>query len=165
MVLVNLSYPEWTGGWSTGPRLILPILPILMLPVAVFLGSSGKVGCLLGISAALIGFVVTSLLVGVGGRIPESIESPLRDAAWPIWAGRPMDSQLPWEANFGFARNLVSLTFPAEVRSLPSDLRWLQCLPLMCFQALASLVLLIATRPRHAVSPAPAEPPAKLDPA
>src|SRR5690606_25724629 len=25
--LVNVSYPEWTGGWSTGPRLLVPLLP------------------------------------------------------------------------------------------------------------------------------------------
>ena len=25
--VVNLSYPEWTGGWSTGPRLLVPLLP------------------------------------------------------------------------------------------------------------------------------------------
>ena len=34
---VNLSYPEWTGGWSTGPRLLTPLLPFAMLAVAGFL--------------------------------------------------------------------------------------------------------------------------------
>lgn len=164
MLLVNLSYPEWTGGWSTGPRLILPVLPILMLPVAVFLGSSGKLGKLIGIMAAMVGFVITTLLVGVGGRIPESITSPLVDAAWPIWVGRPSSSLLPWESNFGFARNLVSLTIPDQVRALPSDLRWIQCLPLTGFQALATMVLLFATRPRPSSPPVRAEPPATPDP-
>src|SRR5208282_4485259 len=28
--VVNLSYPEWTGGWSTGPRLLVPLLPFAM---------------------------------------------------------------------------------------------------------------------------------------
>ena len=26
--VVNLSYPEWTGGWSTGPRLLVPLCPL-----------------------------------------------------------------------------------------------------------------------------------------
>ena len=39
--LVNLSYPEWTGGWSTGPRLLVPLLPFAMLPVAALLATGG----------------------------------------------------------------------------------------------------------------------------
>src|SRR5262249_33643984 len=34
VLLVNLSYPEWTGGWSTGPRLLVPMIPFAMIPVA-----------------------------------------------------------------------------------------------------------------------------------
>ena len=41
---VNLSYPEWTGGWSTGPRLLVPLLPFAMLPVAALLGAGRAVG-------------------------------------------------------------------------------------------------------------------------
>ncbi len=40
MVLVNLCYPEWTGGWSTGPRLLVPLLPFAMLPVAAIVAGS-----------------------------------------------------------------------------------------------------------------------------
>ena len=39
--LVNLSYPEWTGGWSTGPRFLVPLLPFAMLPVAAWLAVGG----------------------------------------------------------------------------------------------------------------------------
>ena len=28
VVLVNLFYPEWTGGWSTGPRLLVPLITV-----------------------------------------------------------------------------------------------------------------------------------------
>ncbi len=34
VLLVNLSYPEWTGGWSTGPRLLVPLIPFAMIGVA-----------------------------------------------------------------------------------------------------------------------------------
>ena len=45
--LVNLSYPEWTGGWSTGPRLLVPLLPFAMLPAAAVLAVGGR-----GVTAA-----------------------------------------------------------------------------------------------------------------
>ena len=34
VLLVNVCYPEWTGGWSTGPRLLVPLLPFAVLPIA-----------------------------------------------------------------------------------------------------------------------------------
>ena len=40
--LVNLSYPEWSGGWSTGPRLLVPMFPFAMLPVAALLAVGGR---------------------------------------------------------------------------------------------------------------------------
>ena len=40
--VVNLSYPEWTGGWSTGPRLLVPLLPFAMIPVAAVLAGRGR---------------------------------------------------------------------------------------------------------------------------
>ena len=34
VLLVNVFYPEWSGGWSTGPRLLVPLLPFAVLPIA-----------------------------------------------------------------------------------------------------------------------------------
>src|SRR5205814_7892005 len=42
VLLVNLSYPEWTGGWSTGPRLLVPLLPFAMLPVAGLMAGTSR---------------------------------------------------------------------------------------------------------------------------
>ena len=42
VLLVNLSYPEWTGGWSTGPRLLVPLIPFAMIPVAGLLAERGR---------------------------------------------------------------------------------------------------------------------------
>ena len=36
------SYPEWTGGWSTGPRLLVPLLPFAMIPVAAALANGNR---------------------------------------------------------------------------------------------------------------------------
>ena len=57
VVLVNLSYPEWTGGWSTGPRLLVPLLPFAMLPVAGLLAVGGRGTTVLAILLALVGGV------------------------------------------------------------------------------------------------------------
>jgi hypothetical protein len=43
--VVNLSYPEWTGGWSTGPRLLVPLLPFAMIPVAAVLAGTHRPAC------------------------------------------------------------------------------------------------------------------------
>ena len=40
-LLVNVFYPEWTGGWSTGPRLLVPLLPFAILPIAGLLAGEG----------------------------------------------------------------------------------------------------------------------------
>ena len=58
VLLVNLFYPEWTGGWSTGPRLLVPLLPFAMLPVAALL--SGK------------------------SRVPRSPRLPPSSSRWPV---------------------------------------------------------------------------------
>ena len=42
VTLVNLFYPEWTGGWSTGPRLLVPSIPFAMLPVAALLAGDSR---------------------------------------------------------------------------------------------------------------------------
>ena len=87
--LVNLSYPEWTGGWSTGPRLLVPLLPFAMLPVAGLLAAGGRGATLAVLVLALGGGVVNLLFQGVGGRLPQDIADPFRMAVWPLWSGAP----------------------------------------------------------------------------
>ena len=72
--LVNLSYPEWTGGWSTGPRLLVPLIPFAMIPVASLMAGGSRWAKLATIAAAclaLIGGVEMLLFQGAGGRIPH----------------------------------------------------------------------------------------------
>src|SRR5262249_9904985 len=58
IVLVNLCYPEWTGGWSTGPRLLVPLLPFAILPVAALLGRQSPA------ARASTGFAICLALAG-----------------------------------------------------------------------------------------------------
>lgn len=83
--LVNLSYPEWTGGWATGPRLLLPLLPFALVATACWLARAGRVGALIAGAAGLFGFGLMTLFVGVGGRVRQDMPSPLFDYVWPIW--------------------------------------------------------------------------------
>ena len=118
--LVNLSYPEWTGGWSTGPRLLVPLIPFAMIPVAGLLASRSwwaRAAMIVGACLALAGGVEMLLFQGAGGRIPHEVldahgqhrllNEPLAEQVWPLWTGR--DPYPGWQYGDQFERNLVSL--------------------------------------------------------
>src|SRR5206468_76617 len=107
VVLVNLSYPEWTGGWSTGPRLLVPLLPFAMLPVAGLLAVGGRGTTLLAVGLAVVGGVMILQFVAIGARVPDFVDRPLVEGVWPLWRG---DRPLPfWVYGNRYARNLVIL--------------------------------------------------------
>lgn len=148
--LVNLSYPEWTGGWTTGPRLLVPLLPFALLPVAALLawGGRGMAWAAAGLAAA--GYAVILLFVGIGGRVPDPIRRPLTDAVWPIWRG---DTPLPsWCYGRRFAVTWAELAAPGFVAGLPPAAAWLTVVPLIVLQAALIWAMLGAIRPRP-VSP------------
>lgn len=132
--LVNLSYPEWTGGWSTGPRLLVPLLPFAMLPVAGLLGAGGRATTAVAAILALVGGVLMLLFQGVGGAIPPDVGHPLLDAVWPLWRGDPLPT---WAMGRRFIRTAVSVLFPSTIAGLPERRRWVQFVPLVLAQALA----------------------------
>ena len=136
--LVNLSYPEWTGGWTTGPRLLVPLLPFACLAVAPILATNRKVLLVSGLLLGISGWIEMLLFGAVGGRIPDGIARPLIDGVWPIWRGDPLPG---WVFGQRFARNLVSLTFPEFEQKLPPDLDFLVFLPLIIFQVLGALMM------------------------
>jgi hypothetical protein len=164
--LVNLSYPEWTGGWSTGPRLLVPLLPFAMLPVAALLAVGGRAATVAVLILALAGAAVNLLFQGVGGRLPQDVLDPVREAVWPLWCGKPMP---PWWLEARFTRNVCALAFPGFVGSLSASWQWIQFLPLVVFQVLAIGLCCWMTRqsrtplrgvrsepsraPRHAIRP------------
>jgi hypothetical protein len=166
--LVNLSYPEWTGGWSTGPRLLVPLIPFAMLPVAALLGAAGRWATGLALALALWGGVVMVLFQGVGGRIPDQVflrgdpvplSDPLGSAVWPLWRGAPLPG---WKTDGRFTRNLATRLAPGAVERLPEDLRGIQFVPLVAGQAVAiAAMLLVGLRsgPRHGHPPPVSEPP------
>jgi hypothetical protein len=138
--LVNLSYPEWTGGWSTGPRLLVPMLPFAMLPVAALLGTGRRVVVVGAVLLALAGGAIMLLFQGAGARAPGPILDPIRWFALPIWRGDP-------NTEARLASNLVSLLVPGALAQLPASWRGVQFLPLVLAQATAIALLYRYLRP------------------
>lgn len=73
------GFPSWHGGWATGPRLLLAGLPLLAIPVGVWLGwRPSSPGCrrvdlvmkFVWVLACIVSFVRITLLNVMGGRFP-----------------------------------------------------------------------------------------------
>ncbi len=163
-LLTNLSYPEWTGGWSTGPRLLVTTLPFALLAVALALAVcswlTGPALVLLGL-----GLAVNLLCLGVGGRLRDEVngvplDRPLSAGVVPLWTGRPIPS---WWIDDRFARNLGGLAWDRIGGApLPADLRWLEFLPLFVVLAVAVPTLLVRAGRRTAGPESPVRPPEPL---
>jgi hypothetical protein len=136
VMLVNLCYPEWTGGWSTGPRLLLPLIPFAMLPVAVLLAGdsrSATVATGIALALALAGAALMFLFQSVGGRVPVGWQDPLAQFVWPLWTGK---APLPeWRSGERFTANLTSVLVPAWIARLPTNWQCAQFAPLLVAQA------------------------------
>jgi hypothetical protein len=143
--VVNLSYPEWTGGWSTGPRLLVPLLPFAMIPVAAALsapGAWGRAFLWLASALAIAGGVLMFLFQGVGARIPQDVADPLLDVVWPVWTDRSLPT---WWTGERFAKNLGGLAARRAMKQVPAPWQWIQFIPLVVFQV-AMLVRLFRGR-------------------
>jgi len=141
VLLVNLLYPEWTGGWSTGPRLLLPLLPFAMLPVAALLAGASRwagVATIGALALTVAGGVEMFLFQGVDGRIPHFISDPFLEAVWPLWVGQPLPVWWPGER---YCRNVLDLVATGWTAGLRPAWQWVQFVPLVLAQAFAILGL------------------------
>jgi 4-amino-4-deoxy-L-arabinose transferase-like glycosyltransferase len=142
IVLVNVCYPEWTGGWSTGPRLLVPLLPFAMLPVAALLAGKSR-GAMAATTTAMIltmiGGATMLLFQAVGARVPQDYSDPLIQTVWPIWGGQvPLPA---WCIGERFTRTIASLIAPGWTERIPAKWHFVQFLPLILAQFAASAVV------------------------
>jgi hypothetical protein len=177
--MVNLSYPEWSGGWSTGPRLLVPLLPFAMLGVAGLLASGNAVPSspqdatknprtIAAATLGLAGFVVITLFQGIGARVPDpvrdapagyhdSLAHPLANAVWPIWRG---DDLPDWDFGQRFSRTIFDLFARQGISdSSATGRQWRKFLPLWVGQALAITLLFLTVRPTPVKPTGPDRPP------
>ncbi len=141
VLMVNVCYPEWTGGWSTGPRLLVPLLPFAVLPIAGLLAGESalsRVATWLALVLALAGGVEMFLFQGADGRIPHDVYDPIANGVWPLWSGEPIPW---WRFNERFSRNLTVAAVPERIASLSPGWQWIQFAPLLLFQAAGILAL------------------------
>ena len=105
-ILVSAS-AQWWGGWSAGPRYLVPMLPFLVWPLTATcdrmarMTSGWRVGAwLITIGLAVVSLVhVWSLTLGGQYYAPDDIMSPLVEYSWPhIMAG---DVARNWGMIFG----------------------------------------------------------------
>ncbi len=100
--LVNAGYYYWQGGWSTGPRHIVPMLPLLGLPLAFAL-PSGRWARAGAFALLAWGLVLSALIASTWIFADE-------DVAWPL-----LDIYLPSALNpWTWLRN-VSLMVPGWI--------------------------------------------------
>lgn len=136
--LANAGYPEWSGGWTTGPRLLAPLIPFAMMGVAGLLALDYRGIDAVAIALAATGGIVVLLFQGVGARIPDAIDDPLFRAVAPIWRGSRLP---PWRGGDRFARTAFSVLFPRTEASLSSRFASARFVPLVAIQAVLIAVL------------------------
>ncbi len=105
-VLVSAS-AQWWGGWSAGPRYLVPLLPFLIWPLTAAFDRMARMtsrrrqgAWLVTIGLAVISFVnMWSLTLGGQYYAPDVIANPLLEYSWPhIVAG---DVARNWGMIFG----------------------------------------------------------------
>jgi hypothetical protein len=87
MFLFNSSSIMWWGGYTIGPRYLLPMLPFMMLPIP-FVYKWGKRMWTRVLSKALSAWsLVTIWGLTLAGQAfpPDTLQNPLIEYAWPNW--------------------------------------------------------------------------------
>jgi hypothetical protein len=105
--LFNASYYMWWGGWTIGPRHLIPIIPFLIIPIAFIPFKKTIEKCLLYILT-----FISMLMMFVGTMIDPQVPDTIRRLSWsPI-----LEYSLPQlmsgniYANLGSILGLIGLT-------------------------------------------------------
>ena len=130
--LLIAGYAYWWGGWSTGPRFVVPSLAFLILPLVFLWQRAGEGARLVLAGIALAGAGAALACASVGMATPEPYPSPMLSYILPLFVG-------------GFIRNALTL---AGLRGFIT----LAALPVL-WLAVAAAVAAVARRQPPAEAP------------
>jgi len=88
MFLFNSSSVMWWGGFTVGPRYLLPMLPLMALPIVFVLREWEDRAWMRALSGLLFAWsLVATWGLTLAGQAfpPDTIRNPLIEYAWPNW--------------------------------------------------------------------------------
>jgi hypothetical protein len=149
LFLLNASHPTWWGGWTTGPRYLVPIFPFLFLAIAAVAARPGLLRIMI-VPLSFAGYTVCLFCTAwkLGGCLPDfdypGGDNPLVNVLWPdVRAGAIAPS------------NLGNLLFHGGWQYRGSG-NWLSLLPLANFQMLVIWLIIRQCAPIASRAAAPA---------
>lgn len=98
-VIFNISFNGWHGGYTIGPRYVLPIVPLLALGLLMIETRFLRVAVVaLGLSSLFLNLAATA----VDPQVPETIENPVFEYILPtLISGVPPEREdTPWLHEF-----------------------------------------------------------------
>jgi hypothetical protein len=151
-VLIVASSSVWFGGWSFGPRLLVPIMGMLAVVAARTLDAwRANPGVqLLFRAAAISGMLYQQAVHAVFPELPPEFTRPLPDGVLPLWQAGLVAPNLAckWSALGPSNLTVLGLALGCSVALVAwrglSGRRWLSCAALICA---AVAVLLLAAAP------------------
>ena len=85
-LVINSGYEYWDGGWSTGPRHLVPALPFLCLPLGILYDRAGRTGRGLLMTLAAVSFGLSLACASVDMASPSRFGAPLVEHILPEFA-------------------------------------------------------------------------------
>lgn len=83
-LVLNSSYFYWEGGWSTGPRHIIPTMPFLMIPLSLTISRlKGLASKAFLVSISVLSVAITLMIATVDVYVPEEEPSPFFNVLVP----------------------------------------------------------------------------------
>jgi hypothetical protein len=91
-LFVNSGYAYWDGGFSLGPRHMVPVLPFLMLPIATLWLAAGTVLRSSMVALALCGAAVNVMAMATTVVPPSTYRQPITDLIVPRFSAGQVHS-------------------------------------------------------------------------
>jgi hypothetical protein len=162
MLLIVSSSSVWFGGWSFGPRLLVPIMGLLAIAAAFWMERLGDraIAQVLFRAAVVFGLIYQQAVQATFPELPPEFTSPVRDALLPLWQAHALAPNLACKAWSLAPSNLAPLialvlatVLFVSMRGLSTRIAW-SLASLACAAVALGLLFLptpIAARERDAL--------------